>query len=65
MPPETPKDFRERAANCRLMAAAVKDPKVRETLLYVASRWIALAEDDERQWPLQAQNGKSLSPMDC
>jgi hypothetical protein len=65
MPPETPKDFRERAANCRLMAAKVKDPKVREALLYVATRWIALAEEDERQWPPQMRNGRSISPLDC
>ena len=65
MPPETPQYFRERAANCRLMAARAKDPKIREALLYVASRWIALAEEDERQWQPQARNGKSLSPMDC
>lgn len=47
MTPRTPQDFRERAAECERLAELASRPETRETLLYVASRWLALAEEDE------------------
>jgi hypothetical protein len=49
MSPKTPQDFRERAAECERLAETAKNPATRETLLYLASRWRALAEEDEGQ----------------
>ena len=48
MTPETPRDFRDRAAACEGLAETTQEPKARETLLYVASRWRAMADADER-----------------
>jgi hypothetical protein len=45
-----PEEFRERAAECERLAAETKNPHYRETLLYVASRWRAIAGEDERRW---------------
>jgi hypothetical protein len=61
MSPKTPEDFRERAANCERMAAKTKDRQVRETFLYIASKWRALAADDERERTRPSTSGKSLS----
>jgi hypothetical protein len=44
---ETPQDFRDRAAECERLAEKATQPEPRETMLYVASRWRALAEEDE------------------
>jgi hypothetical protein len=44
---ETPEEYRRRAAECRRLADQTTDDHARETLLYVASRWLALAELDE------------------
>ena len=46
-PPRTPQEFRERAAECERLAASAPTPETRETMLYVASRWRAMAEEDE------------------
>jgi hypothetical protein len=54
MLPKTPQDFRDRAAECERLAVAATNPATRETLLYVACRWLALAEDDERRQPTLA-----------
>jgi hypothetical protein len=47
MTPETPDDFLDRAAHCEDLAQATTDARYRETLLYVASRWRAMAKADE------------------
>jgi hypothetical protein len=46
---ETPQDFRDRAAECERLAATATNPEARETMIYVASRWRALAEEDEKR----------------
>jgi hypothetical protein len=48
-PQDGPRIFRERAAECERLAAETKNPHDRETLLYVASRWRAMADEDERR----------------
>src|ERR1700710_2706272 len=55
---ETPEDFLNRALECEQQALAVQDPKARETLLYVASRWGALATAEEAP-PLEAVSQNS------
>jgi hypothetical protein len=40
---------RERAIECERIAATFRSPDYRQTLLYVASRWRAMAEEDERR----------------
>ena len=47
MTPKTPQDFLDRADECERLAEISKNPEARETLLYVASRWRALAEQDK------------------
>jgi hypothetical protein len=47
MNPETPQDFRDRAAECERLASEAGNPRVRETLLYVAATWRRLAKEDE------------------
>ena len=46
-PPKTPQDFRARAASCERLADSATSPETRETMLYLASRWRALADQDE------------------
>jgi hypothetical protein len=41
--------FRKHAAECERLAEISKNPRDRETLLYVASRWRAMADEDERR----------------
>jgi hypothetical protein len=61
MSPKTREDFRERAANCERMAAKTKDPQVRQTFQYIASKWRAFAADDGRERSRRSTDGKSLS----
>ena len=61
MSPKTREDYRERAVNCERMAAKTKDPQVRQTFLYIASKWHALAADDGRERSGRSTDGKSLS----
>ena len=63
MPSETPRDYRRRAAECEKLAAEAQDPRIRETMLYVASRWIAMAEADEKHPPLLAAAKSSSAPV--
>jgi hypothetical protein len=44
---KSPKELRERAAECERVAEKATSPEVREILLYAAARWLALAEQDE------------------
>ena len=48
-PGDEPLHFRERAAECERLANITKNPDYRETLLYVAMRWRAMADEDERR----------------
>jgi ribosomal protein L34 len=45
--PETPQILRERAVECERQAAEATLPEVRKTLLNVAARWRALADEGE------------------
>jgi len=45
--PKTPQDYIDRATNCEQLADAATSPETRETLLYLASRWRALADEEE------------------
>jgi hypothetical protein len=49
MIPETPDEFLECATECERLAAQAQDLRVKETFLYVASRWRALAAADDPQ----------------
>jgi hypothetical protein len=59
------KYFRERAAACERLAEKAEDSKSRETLLYVASRWRALAAEEEEGHRIPRQgDGDQLSSPD-
>ncbi len=45
--PETPAEYRERAAECERLAAASQTEKYRETFLHIAATWRRLADEDE------------------
>ena len=45
--PKTPQDYIDRATACEQAAAAAILPATRETLLYLAARWRALADEEE------------------
>ena len=64
MPSDTPEEFRERAATCERIAGEVKDQNARETLLYLASRWHAMADEDEQRLNPTKPESESLSSMD-
>ena len=51
-PGDGPRYFRERAAECERLAEISRSPRDRETLLFVASRWRAMADEDERRWAM-------------
>jgi hypothetical protein len=60
--PKTPEDYRERAAECKRLAEDAT-PTTRETMLYLANRWRALADEDEaRSKPRRVARSQSLSP---
>jgi hypothetical protein len=42
------------AAECQRAADEMSDPNAKELMLYVASRWLVLAEADERRAALLA-----------
>jgi hypothetical protein len=50
-PRDKPQEFRQRAAECERLAELSRDSNARETLLFVASRWRAMADDDENRRP--------------
>ena len=50
----------ERAKECERMAAASRSDTVRETMLYLASRWRMLADDDLQKPPLHRRTGDAL-----
>ena len=45
--PRTPQAFRERAEECERLADEATSLSVRETMLYLAMRWRALADENE------------------
>lgn len=45
--PQTLRYLRERAEACERLAETATSPETRETMLYLASRWRALADEDE------------------
>jgi hypothetical protein len=49
-PRDGPEEFRKRAAECERLAETSTSQRGRETLLFIAARWRALAEEDERRW---------------
>ena len=49
-PRDGPEEFRKRAAECERLAETSTSQRARETLLFIAARWRALAEEDERRW---------------
>ena len=61
---DTPQDFRERADACERLADEAENPRARETLLYVAARWRAMAAEDEGRQKPTKPGSKALSPMD-
>ena len=44
---KTPQDYIDRATACEALADAAIAPDTRETMLYLASRWRALADEEE------------------
>jgi hypothetical protein len=45
--PQTIRHQRDRAEACERLAETATSPETRETMLYLASRWRALADEDE------------------
>ncbi len=45
--PETPAEYRERAAECERLAADSQTERNRETYLRIAATWRRLADEDE------------------
>jgi hypothetical protein len=41
--------FRARAAECQRLADEMSDPKAKEIMLFVASRWLAMVKADEER----------------
>jgi len=45
--PQSPEEYIGRATACEQLVASATSPKIRETLLYLASVWRALADEAE------------------
>jgi hypothetical protein len=45
-----PQEFRQRAAECERLAAIGINTSARETLLYVAAGWRAMADEEEHRF---------------
>jgi hypothetical protein len=53
----TPQAYRERAIACERLADRTTNPATRETMLYLAMRWRALADEDEPEAkPINSQS---------
>ena len=61
MTPRTPQERRQLADECERLAAEAALPEARETLLRLASRWRALADEDEMR--LRPRKRKTESAM--
>jgi hypothetical protein len=55
MIPTTRQDFLSEAAECERLAGEIQTPRYRETILYVASRWRAMAEAYEMHKPRETE----------
>jgi uncharacterized protein YceH (UPF0502 family) len=60
--PQTPKYCRDRAYRCERLAEVAELPETREVLLHLASRWRALAEEDEVRRKPGKRQGESPAP---
>ena len=49
--PKTAQDYIDRATACEQLADAATSPEIRETMLYLATRWRALADEEAKQRP--------------
>jgi hypothetical protein len=49
MTTRSPDEFRAQAVECQRLAAATVDKQAKKSLLYVAERWLALAEAEDRR----------------
>jgi hypothetical protein len=58
------KSFLERAVECERLADRAPEPRHRETLLYLASTWRALAAEEAGQRIPQHRESKPLSSED-
>jgi hypothetical protein len=59
MPPENPQMLRDRAAEWERQAGDTQSPDIRETLLHVATRLRAMADEDERRSGVAASHAAS------
>lgn len=65
MPPMSAEEYRQRAEACDRLAETATSPHVRETMVYVASRWRALAEKLEaKDQRAKAQGIRQQRPSD-
>ena len=65
MPPKSPDDYRQRAEACEQLAATTDSPHVRETMIYVTSRWRELADEEEaRGRPPEAPGPRPSHPSE-
>lgn len=46
-PPTSAEEYRQRAEVCDRLAETARSPHIRETMVYVAARWRALAQEAE------------------
>ena len=48
-PAQTPRAYRERAAECERLASHAHHASSREMMIYLAMRWCALADEDDAE----------------
>ena len=60
LPRPTPQDLRDRAGECEQRAASAISAETRETLLYLAKRWRALADEDEAKEKITDRQARAL-----
>ena len=59
----TPQEYRERAIACERLADRTTNPATRETMLYLAMRWRALADEADKTEPRTTPiNSESYPP---
>jgi hypothetical protein len=64
MPPETPRDYLDRAIECERLAEGFEDPRARETMYYVAASWRALARTLDHGRKPSKTDGASPPPTE-
>jgi hypothetical protein len=60
----SPADYRERAEACERLSETVLSPEARETMLFLASRWRALADADDIQQIPTVKRARSQHPSE-